>query len=104
MPRKQPDINRLTLRMVQPLYDKFNDVCERFNITQREFVEQAIRDELDEPLDETAVKENGAIARTGMWIDPALVREMDARIAKEGGTQRALIERAVRRRLEKFNV
>lgn len=90
--------------MVRSLYDEMNVVCEEQDITQREFVEAALREELADPQPSNG-EGQGEIARTGMWIDPKLVREMDKRIVKERKqrtTQRGLLERAVARRIKKL--
>lgn len=101
-PRKTKDPNRLTLRIDRLLADRMNAQCEATNITQREFVEGALTVELAKPQpDPTDMNPSVDLYRTGMWIDPALVKALDKLIEKEGRgtTQRAVLERAIRRSL-----
>src|SRR5881409_2156208 len=100
-PRKQAVPNRITLRLDETLYAKMGKVCEDRDITQREFVEDALLAELNDPQPQPAPGTPASkLSRTGMWIDPKLVIRMDKLIEKEGSTQRAVIERAVRRSLQ----
>lgn len=91
--------NRITLRVDEALYAAMGKLCEKRDITQREFVEDALLVELDDPQPQPDAPAAKELSRTGMWIDPKLVVRMDRLIEKEGSTQRAVIERALRRAL-----
>lgn len=101
MPRKTHSLDRITLRIATPLADKMNEACEDLNLTQRDFVEAAIRLYCETPLNGTEKPEpTPDIYRTGMWIDPEVVAMLDGREADEGLRQRAILERAIELKLK----
>jgi hypothetical protein len=103
MPRRNPEVRRITMRINIDLASKMNAACEQLDITQRTFVEQAIREYCKTPLRDDGMAESTEPAyRTGVWIDPALVRMMDRREAAENIRQRALLERAISARLQRI--
>lgn len=105
MPRKQGTLTRITLRIDKKLADGMNKVCEREDLTQRDFIEQAVREYCAGPAQgEAAPQKNEGVYRTGMWIDPQIVRMMDEREQRENIFQRTLLERAVRAALRKRDV
>lgn len=89
------------MRMELRLAERMNRLCDVLDMTQRELVEAALAEELADPQpDESAELIRDPIYRTGLWIDPALLKQMDKRLDKERKlrtTQRGLIERAVLR-------
>lgn len=100
-PRKQKVVNRITLRIDRALYDELNRACDQDDVSQRDFVEAALADELRKPPADEWPQPSGDVARTGMWIDPHIVAAMDKRIDQTGVSQRALIEGALRRALQR---
>lgn len=103
MPRKRDALDRITLRLSRTLARRMNAACDSEGLTQRDFIEDAVKLYCETPIDGAvpAVDEDTDLYRTGMWITPGVVRLMDAREVAEGITQRALLERAVRHRLER---
>lgn len=100
-PRKSPNLARITLRISATLADRMIAACAEQEITQREFVEQAVQDYCKRPISQDGLVEQEIVGyRTGMWIDPAVVNLMDAREVEEGIRQRALLERAIGLRLQ----
>jgi hypothetical protein len=91
--------------MSEPLAVAMNRACEEDDLSQREFIEDALRVELETPSTFMAVNLDDPVYRTGMWIDPLIMRLLDSQIDRERqqygkrATQRAVIERAVRRKL-----
>jgi hypothetical protein len=96
MPRKQGTVKRITLRISNALAKQMNAACEADDVTQREFVEEAVKAYCAGPIKgEAEAQKNDDVYRTGMWIDPSIVRLMDEREQREGIFQRTLLERAI---------
>ncbi len=102
-PRKSKNINRITIRLAKPLYAEMNAACDRHDVSQRQFLERALRDYFattSQRREDATAERTQDIARTGVWIDPRIVKAMDKRIKQERTSQRALLERAVDNRLK----
>lgn len=102
MPRKKKVLDRITLRISEPLARSMNTACDRLDLTQREFVEAAVREYMGVPVPvpEPGAEPDPTVYRTGMWIDPAIVKMMDEREKVEAVSQRELIERAIKLKLD----
>jgi hypothetical protein len=96
MPRKRDKMDRFTLRVGRKLAVKMNKACDRLDVTQREFLEDALVAycaSKPEPLGEW--KPELDVYRTGIWIDPQVMSSVDDREALEEISQRELMERAI---------
>lgn len=101
MPRKQDELDRITIRIDTDLALEMNKACDRLDLTQRDFIERAVllydKSPVAPPPDGEPTQN---LYRTGMWISPKVLRVLDAREVKEGVTQRELLERAIRFKLQ----
>lgn len=101
MPRKRDTLDRFTLRIARPLAVEMNRSCDDLDMTQREFVEAAVRDYCDTPINADLERQppESDVYRTGMWIDPGVIKLLDQREVAEKVPQREVLERAIRHRL-----